>query len=390
MENFGESYIEDEAELNGAAGLDCEVELEDAEELEHMKYEEEAGSGIYKAVRVTKKEAVLHELFRKYKQGKLILDVTSIRWAGWSEKQKCELIESMLMGLPLPVFYFKQLDHAGYVVVDGQQRLSALFGYLNNEFALKDLNILDFLNGKKFKDLKDGLGVYQSQLEDYQICLHVILPSTPDKILFDILDRVNRGGTRLNKQEIRNALYQGKGMEMICGITKGESFRKAARIESEKDTRMKGAYLLTRFCTFYLFLTGKLTVGENPCQYQRDCDRFIEISLKYLNSCAVEELSELKRKIEHALENAYFYLGRLAFRKTESDPVNVNLFETTLFLMIHITPQKEEIRGVLKDKLYDIINSKEFSLYSGSERDQAKNVMGRFGMICSLVREMER
>lgn len=378
MENFEEKIIEDE------------IELENEEELENMEYEGNVNSCVFKQVRVTKKDFSIYELLRKYKQRKLILDVSFQRREVWDEKQKCELIESILMGLPLPIFYFKQLDNASYVVVDGKQRLSALFEYLSNEFALKNLKILDFLNTKKFKDLEDELGIYQSQLEDYQVYSHVILPPTPDKILFDIFDRVNRGGTKLNKQEIRNALYQGKGMEMIHEITKGESFQKATRIKFEKDSRMKGAYLLTRFFAFYLFFTDKLTVGGNIYQYNGDSDNLIEISLKYLNSCADIELLNLKKKTEKALEDTYFYLEKLAFRKTESHPINMNLFETTLFLMINVAVQKEGIKSVLKDKLYNTINSKEFSGYIGNGRDGVSNVMGRFRLINSVIKEIEK
>ncbi|MCM1174996.1 MAG: DUF262 domain-containing protein [Blautia sp.] len=378
MENFEEKYMEDE------------IELENAEELENMEYEGGAGSYIFKEVRVTKKDFSIYELLRKYNQGKLILDVLFQRRKVWDEKQKCELIESILMGLPLPIFYFKQLDNSRYVVVDGKQRLSALFEYLSNEFALKNLKILDFLNGKKFKDLKNELGIYQSQLEDYQVYSHVILPPTPDKILFDVFDRVNRGGTKLNKQEIRNALYQGRGMQMIHEITKGESFQKATRIKPEKDSRMKGAYLLTRFFAFYLYFTGKLTVGGRTYQYNGDCDNLIEISLKYLNSCEDITLTELKNQTENALENTYFYLGRSAFRKTESHPVNMNLFETTLFLMTNITAQNEGIKNVLREKLYDTLNCDEFLGYIGNGRDGAANVMGRFRLIGSVIKEIEK
>lgn len=378
MENFEEKIIEDE------------IELENAEELEDMEYEGNVNSYVFKEVRVTKKDFSIYELLRKYKQGKLILDVSFQRREVWGEKQKCELIESILMGLPLPIFYFKQLDNSRYVVVDGKQRLSALFEYLSNKFALKDLKILDFLNTKKFKDLEGELGIYQSQLEDYQVYSHVILPPTPDKILFDIFDRVNRGGTKLNKQEIRNALYQGKGMEMIHEITKGESFQKVTRIKFEKDSRMKGAYLLTRFFAFYLYFTGKLTIGGNTYQYNGDCDNLIEISLKYLNLCTDTELMELKKKTENALEDTYFYLERLAFRKTESHPINMNLFETTLFLMTNIAVQKKGIKCTLKDKLYNIIYSEEFSGYIGNGRDGTANVMGRFRLINSIIKEIEK
>lgn len=366
-----------------------EIELENAEELENMEYNGNLNSYVFKEVRVTKKDFSIYELLRKYKQDKLILDVSFQRRKVWDEKQKCELIESILMGLPLPIFYFKQLDNSRYVVVNGKQRLSALFEYLSNEFALKNLKILDFLNTRKFRDLEDTLGIYQSQLEDFQINSHVILPPTPDKILFDIFDRVNRGGTKLNKQEIRNALYLGKGMEMIHEITKCDSFQKATRIKPEKDSRMKGAYLLTRFFAFYLYFNRKLYVGGNTYQYNGDCDNLIEISLKYLNSCADIDLMELKKQTEKALQNSYFYLGKLAFRKTESHPINMNLFETTLFLMTNVTVQKEGINGVLKAKLYDTINSKAFSSYIGNGRDGVSNVEGRFRLINSVIKEIE-
>ena len=90
------------------------------------------------------------------------------------------------MGLPLPIFYFKQQDNTTYVVVDGKQRLTALFEYMDDKFALKGLKILPFLSGKKFEDLVGELSIYQTQLEDYQVYSHVILPPTPDKIIFDI------------------------------------------------------------------------------------------------------------------------------------------------------------------------------------------------------------
>ena len=182
------------------------ISIENTEELDELKYSGEEEKPLFESVRVSKKDFSIYELYRKYQKGQLILEVSFQRKAVWETKQKYELIESILMGLPLPIFYFKQQDNATYVVVDGKQRLSALFDYLDNKFALKSLRILQFLNGKKFKDLTGELGIYQSQLEDYQIYSHVILPPTPDKILFDIFDRVNRGGTLLNKQEIRKAL----------------------------------------------------------------------------------------------------------------------------------------------------------------------------------------
>ena len=173
--------------------LENEISLENEEELNNLEYSGSEEKPLFASVRVTKKDFSIYELYRKYKKQQLVLEVDFQRNTVWGPKQKCELIESILMGLPLPIFYFKQQNNSTYVVVDGKQRLSTLFEFLNNGFTLKSLKILKFLNGKKFKDLTDELGIYQSQLEDYQVYSHVILPPTPDKILFDIFFISNRG-----------------------------------------------------------------------------------------------------------------------------------------------------------------------------------------------------
>ena len=130
------------------------------EDLDNLEYSGNENIPVFATVRVTKKDFSVFELYRKFRKKQLILDVDFQRKEVWEQKQKYELIESILMGLPLPIFYFKQQDNATYVVVDGKQRLSALFEYLNDGFALRGLKILGFLNGRKFSDLTGEYGIY--------------------------------------------------------------------------------------------------------------------------------------------------------------------------------------------------------------------------------------
>lgn len=364
-----------------------DIQIENAEELNDLTYTTPNEGYVFKEVHVTKKDFSVFELARKYKKGDLILDVSFERKLVWKERQKCELIESILMGLPLPIFYFKQLENGKFVVVDGKQRLSTLFEFLDDKFALKNLKILDFLNKKKFSDLINEFGIYQTQLEDYQVYSHVILPPTPDRILFDIFDRVNRGGTKLNKQEIRNALYQGNGMDMIHNITKGETFERVTRIQNKKDSRMKGAYLLTRYFAFYLYINRYLWNGGEPYKYNGDMDEFIEVTLKYLNKCSDEELLRLWSLTDYALNNAYFYLERAAFRKRENTPINMNLFETTLIVMSRVKFKDNDIREDIAEKIRNVIDSEEFNSYIGNGRDSVQNVIGRFNMMLKIAEE---
>ncbi|EOH4745895.1 hypothetical protein ACLQ8S_001610, partial [Campylobacter coli] len=89
---------------------------------------------------------------------------------------------------------------------------------------LKQLNIIKNIIGKKFSNLDK---IQQRKIEDYQIDTYIIQPPTPEQVKFDIFDRVNRGGTRLNNQEMRNALYQGNSTELINELSKEECFKKA-------------------------------------------------------------------------------------------------------------------------------------------------------------------
>lgn len=372
--------------------LENEISLENEEELNNLEYSGSEEKPLFASVRVTKKDFSIYELYRKYKKQQLVLEVDFQRNTVWGPKQKCELIESILMGLPLPIFYFKQQNNSTYVVVDGKQRLSTLFEFLNNGFTLKSLKILKFLNGKKFKDLTDELGIYQSQLEDYQVYSHVILPPTPDKILFDIFDRVNRGGTKLNKQEIRNALYHGRGLKMITAVTKSEEFVKATRIEHKKDSRMKGSYLVTRFLAFYLLFNGLLDKDRKQYEYTGDLDDLIEVTLTKLNQTLLEELEQIGKFTIKCLERANDILGKGAFRKevNESKPINMNIFETTLYFMALmqknnvVVPQK-----VVYEALKRTINSDEFLDYIGNSRDNTVKVYGRFQLMEKVFEEIK-
>lgn len=365
--------------------IDDEIQLEHEEELDRLVFSGGNDTPIFESVRVTKKDFSVYELYRKYKREQLILDVDFQRRKVWEPRQKSELIESILMGLPLPIFYFKQQTNSDYVVVDGKQRLSTLFDYLNNEFALKNLNILPFLNGKRFKDLEGEYGIYQSQLEDYQVYSHVILPPTPDVILFDIFDRVNRGGTKLNKQEIRNALYHGKGLETIDEITRTKEFETVTRIIYRKDTRMKGSYLMTRFMAFYMLYNHML----GDFTYSGDLDILIETSLKKLNNSPDESLDNLKQISIDCLRLSYEVFGNNAYRRglVSSHPINMNIFEITMYFMSLIRGKNISIDKV-KDVLTDMINDDEFLSSIGNGRDNNVNVKRRFDMAEAISGEV--
>lgn len=376
----------------GDQTYDEEIIIDNIEEIDDLQYSRTSLVPVFQNVRVTKKDYSIFELHRKYNKTpqQLILEVDFQRRNVWSPKQKNELIESVLMGLPLPIFYFKQQDNATIAVVDGKQRLSTLFDFIDNSFALKDLQILSFLNGRYFKDLVGEYGVYQTQLEDYQVYSHVILPPTPDNILFDIFDRVNRGGTKLNKQEIRNALYHGPGLDSISKITKSPMFEKATGITFKKDKRMKGSYLVTRYLAFSLYFGGLLKKDGEPYVYNGDVDDLIRASLLYMNNSSDERIAKFVAETEQLLSISYTLFGPGAFRRefSTSRPVNMNVFETVMFLASKIKDSYYGQEDFIRTKMHAIITSSAFIDSIENGRDNPSQVEKRFGLIKSFSNEV--
>ncbi|EDK4639149.1 DUF262 domain-containing protein, partial [Campylobacter jejuni] len=193
-------------------------ELEKLEELEGEDSLDINNDENYKQIyplekiRIEKGRMSFFEIKRRQERGDIQISPEFQREDVWNYKQKSELIESVLMGIPIPVFYFFESKDTKIQVVDGRQRITTFIDFMNDKFDLKQVKIITDIIGKKFSDLNV---IQQRKIEDYQIDTYTIQPPTPEQVKFNIFDRVNRGGTRLNNQEMRNALYQGNSTELI-------------------------------------------------------------------------------------------------------------------------------------------------------------------------------
>ena len=165
----------------------------------------------------------------------------------WDEIKSSRLIESLLLNVPIPVCYFAELDDGSYSVIDGQQRLTAIYRFVNNEFALKSLKVRPDLNGKRFHQLD----VSDSRLVNSRAirCIVILKESDPD-IRFDVFERLNTNSVKLNPQELRNSLYRGKLNDLIQKLSEYENFKKA-RAADNVDKRMQDCEIILRFFAFH-------------------------------------------------------------------------------------------------------------------------------------------
>ena len=307
--------------------FDFELELEGQDDLDLSVHPHPMG--IDTRVRIEKDQFTVFELLRCEERGTLVLDPDFQRSDVWKKKDQSELIESILIGIPIPLIYLFEDENGKRQIVDGKQRITALKKFINDDFALSKLSMLSDLSGKKFSEIAPLL---QSKLEDYQLHTYVIQPPTPEYVKFNIFERVNRGGVKLNKQEMRHALYLGKATQLIQELAESQEFILATAFD-KKSNRMRDRYLILRFIAFYLWEKGQLT----GIKYNSDIDDFLAVVMQFLNTKASDKLLKHVKDISlPAMNNVHEILGIDAFRFQPKNggkkrPVNMGLFEMLLF-----------------------------------------------------------
>lgn len=374
-----------------------ELDQEDNQTMSFGSIENNEQENAYRnnQIKVDKGFYTCFELKRKFEKDEpgVILDSDFQREDVWTIKQKRELIESVLMDLPLPIFYFNEDQNGRLIVIDGRQRLTSLFEFMSNKFHLDNLKIFNDFDKKNFNDLAP---VYQTKIEDYQIMANIIKPPTPDNIKFDIFDRVNRAGTQLNKQEIRNALYQGNATQLLNTLSSLEEFQIATENSFKNDKRMKSKYILLRFIAFYLFFENKLTSNNEQYNYNGDIDEFLGVVMEYLNKCNDKELDRIKNTTKDSLQKIIFYIPKDAFRLIEIEngkttkrySININIFENLMYAMTLIPDNNIKLKNIVEEKFTKMKLSEKFKDLIRNHRDSENKVIARKNIILKIVGEI--
>ena len=186
---------------------------------------------------------IIRSLKSQVDDGTLILADKFQRRQVWDLTKCSRLIESLLLNVPIPVCYFAELEDGSYSVIDGQQRLTAIYQFLRNQYSLRGLKILRELNRKTFNQLKPP---YQRYLNSRTIRCIVIVKDSHPEIKFDVFERLNSGFVPLNAQELRNSVYRGNLNDLIMTLLEYETFQKTRNVK-DIDKRMRDCELILRF-----------------------------------------------------------------------------------------------------------------------------------------------
>lgn len=212
---------------------------------------------------------IVGSLEKQVEGGDLVLQDDFQRRQVWDDKKASRLIESLLLNVPIPVCYFAELDDGSYSVIDGQQRLTAVWRYLTNQLALSGLRVRPELNKKRFVELDKA---DKRLITTRTIRCIVIQKESHPEIRFDVFERLNSASVKLTPQELRNSNYRGKLNKLIIDLCKDKTFLKIRRAD-DVDMRMNDAEMILRFFAFHYnganykgvfapFLDAYLSVGQ--------------------------------------------------------------------------------------------------------------------------------
>ncbi len=320
----------------------------------------------------------------------------------WGVEKKSRLIESLMLRIPLPMFYVAADTDENWKIVDGLQRISVIRQFMidDKSFELKKLEFLKDFEGFKYDRLPSK---YHNRIKDTQFQFAVIGATTPQEVQRNIFKRLNTGGLPLAPQEVRHALYYNRKTNDFLNELVGSEEFKIATTSSVDDSRMAAKELIIRFISFLIrdisaypknsdmdsFLSDTMQLmNAMPELNKKELDKyFFNRQVDY--NCKIREFKEIKTRFKLAMNRATLLFDTHAFRKSTSlnlkyrAPINKSIFECVAVILSQISEERFNNLFDNRTSLLQYMNeqySENGELYNAISRDSQKtsSVIYRF------------
>ncbi len=336
-------------------------------------------------ISVNTKPMTIDLLIKRMQEGEIQLAPDFQRQGGiWDDGAQSRLIESLLIRIPLPAFYFDATNDEEWIVVDGLQRLTTLKRFvIAKAFALKKLDFLTEYENKKYDELPRSL---QRRINETQVTVYLIEKGTPPKVKFTLFKRINTGGLPLSTQEIRHALNQGEATKLLVKLSKSTEFR-IATVNSIRDERMADRECVLRFLAFTI---------SSPDSYKEDLDNFLNVAMETLNLMNPAQLSNLETRFLCAMKTASEIFGKNAFRRPSQSgghsPISKALYEVWAVNLAALTNSQTKLlierKDTVNSSFLELLKEREFDNAISQSTGVTRKVKYRFKAIQKLIEEV--
>jgi len=321
----------------------------------------------------------------------------------WDQKRASKLIESFIIGLPVPQIFLYEKAKNKFLVIDGQQRLMTIYYFMKQKFprATKraelrkifseqkgipgqilhdpeyftnfslnlpnlDNNEINPLNGQNYNTLIDEHRGSFNLRPIRNIIIRQLSPPDEDSSIYEIFNRLNSGGLNLQPQEIRMSLYPSYFYDKLNIMNNMERWREL--YGKSPHPRMKDVENILRIFAF-------LTDYEN---YKGSLNKFLNEFSRKMKSAEVAKVDNIYKLFTKFLEKTNNLDMEIFFSKKKS--FNVLLFEAVFYASCKNAYKGSnlEIKDLTEEKINLIKNNPEFISSTESETGKKHNVEKRF------------
>lgn len=234
----------------------------------------------------------------------------------WDEIRQSQLIESLLLGIPVPNLFMATNKDSTWEVIDGLQRLTTIVNFLGNDslihkinsrnskLKLKGLEKLDSINNLVFEDLPKSI---QLMFMTRPIRITVLNDRSDFEVRYDLFERLNTGGVTLHPQEIRNCVYIGKFKNFIVECSKNEHFNNVVKMTENSERKGNKEELVLKFFSYYQnrekfvhsvkeFLNDYMEFKTNSFTDKNELEEIFNSTFSLLNTMLPEGIVRGNRK----------------------------------------------------------------------------------------------
>jgi uncharacterized protein with ParB-like and HNH nuclease domain len=324
----------------------------------------------------------LEGLVAKWKKGEVKIPSLQRRYV-WNQTRASKLIESFLMGLPVPpVFFYLERGTNQLLVVDGHQRLRSIAYFFSGkfgesrktneppEFSLVGLNEKSPYAGETYASLKSENPAALNKLNNSVMRSFVVkqLEPSDDTSIFQIFERLNTGGVILQGQEIRNCIYEGPFNKSLNKLNRYKAWRTIFGSESE-DKRKRDVELILRFLALHYTLKT----------YQKPMKQFLNSFMRSNRKASTETLTEFETLFKRTADAVLSHLGPKPFHIRAG--LNAAVFDATFTAFAkHLNRIDQGGSLGLRAKFNALTRNKKFDKYVSAATTDAEVIPQRIAL----------
>lgn len=332
-----------------------------------------------KRVFVEKKDFPLSTIRDMFDEGEIIPQPEYQRDFVYDEIKSSKLVESALMGIPIPTIYLCEESDGTFSIIDGQQRMTSFVKFLKNEFKLKKLEELKELNGLYFKDLDKNT---QRTIKNTSLNT-IILTEKSQELKYEIFARLNQGSVALTKQELRNCIYRGTFNNLLENIAETNKYLTDLFVNENKRKNYQ-SYILRFFAL------------RNLNEYSSSIDKTMNIYMSKHQYDDDETIQKHKKLFNGTIDIIKQILGEKAFCAYDrQNGTFMNKFSGSIYDSIAIAFSMFNSHDLIKhadkirNRIIDIkINNQTYQDFTYAATGSKERVIGRIMLIYNEIREI--